>query len=348
MIKIVTAVGNPILNKELKKYSEFNVVGNDISYFEGILELLEQNNDINYIIIGDFINKKNIDNLINEIIKNNKKIKLIAIINRDNNTIENYLLEKGINEIFYNDVDLYELINLLKTKNIEYLNIELREEINNLKKLISEKNNKKIKKNNKINNNKNKIIGITGARGIGKTTFCTYLANSLKKENKILLVDFDLINSQLSELFNKKIEYSKIDELNINNFILNLDNNLDIIVGFNLLFFYNKINYEKIKNELNKLKEKYDYIFIDTYSEITFENNKFIFDIFDKLIILTEINNMELIKTKKLLNIIIKKWKINNQKINLIIYKNNLLKNILIKKENIINLFNEIKYIRKN
>ena len=46
MIKIITALGNPSLNNELKKYEEFNVIGNDIMYFDGVLEFLELNREI--------------------------------------------------------------------------------------------------------------------------------------------------------------------------------------------------------------------------------------------------------------------------------------------------------------
>ena len=32
LIKIITAIGNTNLNNQLKKYEEFNVIGNDISF----------------------------------------------------------------------------------------------------------------------------------------------------------------------------------------------------------------------------------------------------------------------------------------------------------------------------
>ena len=53
MIKIVTALGNPSLNTELKKHSEFEVIGKDIQYKDGVLEILELSNDINYLIISE-------------------------------------------------------------------------------------------------------------------------------------------------------------------------------------------------------------------------------------------------------------------------------------------------------
>ena len=321
MIKIITAIGSPNLNNELKKYSEFCVIGNDILYFDGIMELINTNSDINYLILGDFFEESNIDKLINETINKNNKINIIAIINKKNKNLKNLLQQKGIIDIFYDDSDLYEIINLLKTKNIEYLNIELREEINKLKKLIEEKNNKKFcnNKNNLLENSK-KIIGITGARGIGKTSFCIMFANAIKQNKKILIIDFDLINSEIGDFYNKKIEYSKIDELNLNNYIFNIDENIDIITGLNFLYYYNKINFEKIKNQIIKLKEKYDYIIVDTYSEITFEINKYIFDIFESIIVLSGNNKIEKNKTKKLLNTLTKKWNVNNKKIKLVFY----------------------------
>ena len=254
MIKIITALGNPSLNNELKKYEEFNVIGNDIMYFDGVLEFLELNSEIDYLILGEIIDINNLNDFIDKVINNNRKIKIIVVINKKNKKIEDILLKKGILDIFYDDIEISEIVNFLKTKNIEYLNIELRSEINNLKKLLNEKNNKKISKNKKIilNNQENKIIGITGARGIGKTSFCVMLANSLKNK-KVLIIDFDLINSQINDIYNKKFEYAKIDELNINNYIFNVHNNIDILIGLNILYYYNKLNLEKFKTKINNI-----------------------------------------------------------------------------------------------
>lgn len=327
MIKIITAMGNPNLNNELRKYNEFSVIGNDILYYEGILEILEVNKDINYLIIGDFIDESDkIKRLINDVSNINRKTKIIAIINKKNRNIEDILLENGIMDIFYDDGDILDLINLLKTKNIEYLNVELREEIDTLKKMLLEKNSKKLfsRKNYTQKNKEKYIIGITGSRGIGKTSFCIMLANALKNENKILLIDFDLINSNISEIYNKKIEYEKIDETNINNYIFKLNDNIDVLTGLNIIYKYKKLNYDIIKKQIYLLKEKYDYIIVDTYSEITFDDNKNIYNLFDKILILSGLNKIDINKTKKLFNVIKNSWGINNKKINLIYYNNKL------------------------
>lgn len=86
-----------------------------------------------------------------------------------------------------------------------------------------------------------------------------------------------------------------------------------------------KINIENIFIELEKIKNKYDYIFIDTYSEPLFQENSKILEKCDNIIFLIKLNNIELEKTNVMLNIINKKWKINTNKIKILIYRNKLI-----------------------
>ena len=55
MIKIITAVNNPNLHDELKNENNIKIIGRDIQYREGVLELLENDVEINYIIIDEKI-----------------------------------------------------------------------------------------------------------------------------------------------------------------------------------------------------------------------------------------------------------------------------------------------------
>lgn len=337
MINIITAIGIPNLNNELKKYNEFNVICNDIIYFDGIIEIIESCEEINYLIIGEKLLQENIEFLISKIIEKNKKIKLIAIINKKQKSMEQDLIRRGIYDIFYDDIEINEIINILKTKNIEYLNCELRAEIENLKKLISEKNNKNNIK--EINNIKNKIIGVIGTNGIGKSTFCMAMAEILK--NKILIVDFDIFKAQISQMYNKKIEYSKLDINQIKNNIINVNEKTDILLGINYLFYYKKYNFKNIKKELDEIKYKYDFILIDTCFEDNSEINRFILEIFDEIILLGGINDIDYQKSEYF----IKKYnlyKFNN--INFIVYK--YKKYELFK--NIKNNGFRFNYIRKN
>lgn len=94
MIKIVTALGNPSLNTELKKHSEFEVIGKDIQYKDGVLEILELNNDINYLIISEMLDGIiSFEELINLIKKLNRKIKIIIVLKEKNIEMEEYLIK---------------------------------------------------------------------------------------------------------------------------------------------------------------------------------------------------------------------------------------------------------------
>ena len=248
MIKILTALGNPSLNNELKKYKDFEIIGKDIQYKDGIIEILEINPDINYLIVSEELDgQTSLEELIDLIIKINRKIKIIIILNEKNIELEENLIRKGIYDILYNNTDLIEIINLLKTKNIEYLNKELRLEIENLKEIILKKNNKKIifekinKKN--VNNKSCEIIGITGNRGIGKSTFVAILSKSINKKYKILIIDFDLINNNMKSIYEQGKNLKKINELNIKNYILKIQENISLLSDFSLLYYSNNFNY---------------------------------------------------------------------------------------------------------
>ena len=142
MIKIITAVNNPNLHEELKKENDIKIIGRDIQYREGVLELLENDAEINYIIIDEKIpGEIEINKLIEKILEKNKKIKIIILIKKENKNIINFK-NKNLIKIYYEkEINLEKLKNYNKLKNIS--------EENRIKnKLI---NNKKINKSKIIN-----------------------------------------------------------------------------------------------------------------------------------------------------------------------------------------------------
>ena len=134
--KILTAIGNPFLNNELKKYGELIVINNDVQYQDGIFEILELNSEINYLILSELLpGDLKIDELIKKIINKNSKIKIILILEKNNELLEKNYIENGVYKIFYNNKT--EINNILKIINedekIEKYNIEIRKEINEIK-----------------------------------------------------------------------------------------------------------------------------------------------------------------------------------------------------------------------
>ena len=118
MKKIITAIGDEYINKELKKEENLKIILNDIQYREGIIEVLEEFQDINFIILNTLLQGDiEIKELIKQINIINKNIKII-IISENNGNLEELINEKIIYNIIYNKKN--EKINIKKL--IEIIN----------------------------------------------------------------------------------------------------------------------------------------------------------------------------------------------------------------------------------
>ncbi len=346
-MKIITALENPKTNEKLKEKTNFEILGNDIQYQEGVIEKLEQNPDINLIIISELLSGQiGFKNLIDKIKLINKNIEIIAILKNENEETKNYLISKGIFNIFYNNkITNDELINKINNINSSLKENEINEEIKNLKRIILEKNNskEKVKSENliqkdylKIKNklikkikNKtetkkdNKIISIVGTNGIGKSIFCSLLAKIINNK-KILLIDFDIFNQSINSIFNVKRTENNKTNINIDSLIIKINKNINLLCATDVLFDgKNRVEKNKIKNLLEELILKYDLIIIDTTSECFFDYTKEILENSNLVIFMSEANLTELKKSKNLLDIYINKWKIKKEKINILFNKVN-------------------------
>ena len=68
MKKIITALAEPQLNNELKKEKDFIVIGKDIQYQEGVIEILETEKEVDFLIISEALpGNEKIENLIEKI-----------------------------------------------------------------------------------------------------------------------------------------------------------------------------------------------------------------------------------------------------------------------------------------
>ena len=148
-MKIITAIGNPTINEELKKNEKFSVISKDILYKEGILEFLEENKNINIIIINEELDGKlELRELIKKINKINIKIKIIVIYRNKNKFLKEQIEGQNVFKLYEADLNFYKLNEFIcKVENIK----------NNIKKeLDNKKDKKKILKKylNRIKNNK--------------------------------------------------------------------------------------------------------------------------------------------------------------------------------------------------
>ena len=328
MKKIITALGNYLLNDKLLEQKEFQVISRDIQYQEGIFEIIEKNNNIDYLILSEILpGENNILELVEKIKEQDKYIKIIIILENKNEELENKLYLKNINKIYYdNQIEIDEIINYLKNES-KNENEKIKDEIEKLKKILIEnnilieenklKNNELLKTNIKENNTKNKkVISIAGTGGVGKSVVTLNLSNYFKSQKeKVLIIDFDILNNSLHTLlgvseYSKKIK-NKIqkndliqNKINVKDLIIKINKKVDLISGINLLFDSKyKISNERINSIINELKIYYDIIIIDTSSECFLDYTKNILNKSDNIIFLLESNLIEVKKANNLLKI---------------------------------------------
>ncbi len=350
-MKILTALQDPKTNEILKEKTKHNIIETDIQYQEGILETLEKNNKIDLIIISQLLpGNIGFKDLINKIKIINNNIEIIAILENKNNELKDFLKQKNINSIFYNnEITIDELINVIEEKDKNKKEMEINKEIKLLKEIILE-NNKKIEQNkkekkinkilsilkeekikiiknskinnikkfkNKINKTQNKIISVVGIPGVGKSIFISLFSKNIKHK-KILIIDFDIYNKSLDLIFgyNTKVQEEKA--------IIKINNNIDLLSKIEIFFKESYIEKNKIKNILDSFSKKYDLIIIDNTSEYSCEHTKEILKNSDSIIFLSDANLIELNKTKKLLEKYINKWKIEKERINVVFNKINI------------------------
>ena len=144
----LTGINNEKIFKELKKKNNINIVSKDIQYKEGILEFLEKNNNVDYIIINENLNGQiKIEELIKKIKKINNKINIIIILNKKDLIKEEYLSKNKIKFIYAEKLSVEKILDKIL--------------------------------------NKNKIIGIIGNHGSGKTITTLIISELINKYKNI-------------------------------------------------------------------------------------------------------------------------------------------------------------------
>lgn len=244
MIKIITAIKNEEVFKELKDNNNIKIISNNIQYKEGILEILEKNKKINYIILNeDLYGQIKIDELILKIKSINNKIKIIIILEKRDFIKEEYLLKNKIKFIYEKNILTQRLLEIIL--------------------------------------NKKKIIGVAGNEGTGKTITTLILSELIAKykNKKVLIVEDNIKNKSIFNLYKKELKETEEHNKKTENKIIKIKNKI-YLLDINKYLINNKKDKIKIIGEINKIKNNYDYIFIDmqninsykTYSNIIQEN----------------------------------------------------------------------------
>lgn len=310
----------------------------DIQYKEGILEYLEENQNVDYIILNESLEGEiEVQELINLIRKKVKNVKIIIVSNEDIDE------EKIIKQLKNEEKKIKPEIKQKVLKKYSETENKLNKEIENLKKEESNYRNKKSifsqktlpinnifysQKNNQSENNEN-VVCILGPNGIGKSVFSILLAQTMENK-KCVIIDFDILNQSLHTMlgvkkYKEKIKkgISKNDLINHNQdfekYIIKTKMNIDLLSGMNLILDAKyKLSSKKIVNIIKKLKEKYDVIIFDTSPENFMDYTKELIFLSNKIIFISGANLLEVKKSEKLLEIYTKEWGVSKNKINIV------------------------------
>lgn len=310
----------------------------DIQYKEGILEYLEENQNVDYIILNESLEGEiEVQELINVIRKKVKNVKIIIVSNEDIDE------EKIIKQLKNEEKKIKPEIKQKVLKKYSETENKLNKEIENLKKEESNYRNKKSifsqktlpinnifysQKNNQSENNEN-VVCILGPNGIGKSVFSILLAQTMENK-KCVIIDFDILNQSLHTMlgvkkYKEKIKkgISKNDLINHNQdfekYIIKTKMNIDLLSGMNLILDAKyKLSSKKIVNIIKKLKEKYDVIIFDTSPENFMDYTKELIFLSNKIIFISGANLLEVKKSEKLLEIYTKEWGVSKNKINIV------------------------------
>ena len=187
-------------------------------------------------------------------------------------------------------------------------------------------------------------------KGARQSTVTFNLSKRLKErsDSKILVIDFDTLSGNIDELFdiNKipqnvelNIDIDKKCGLNYaadlirkNRFDANVfeeivinKNGVDILTGNTSLYYCQDVLCEKIYEKIIEVaKEKYDFIILDTSSNIFLDSTRWCLQKATKIMFVIENNYLNIKKASQLLDIIINTWGVLKKKINIIINKESL------------------------
>ncbi len=258
-----------------------------------------------------------------------------------------FLNSKKIYKIYY--LDNYELFfsNLNKK---EMSNEDISKNIEDFKKIIyqekSKRESEKEKNENVYNisiNDKerkdeienreiiyhknNNIISFAGSYGVGKSITSILLAKYISKKYKVLLIDCDYFNKSINTMLGISKLPKNYREKNLLEAIIKYKNNLYILSSLDLFTNNFEItNTSALINCLEELKREFDFIIIDTSSDLLDIKNNIIFSYSSEIVFLIEPNLSEVKKSNIYLEKIIRDYEIEESKINIIFNKVNKYK----------------------
>lgn len=352
MKKIVTGMGNDVLNLELKKYSKYDVLMDDAFCQDIFITNLRKAKSVDVVIISGLLQGQwSLEEFVDKIRKSNNACRIIVVTDEIDLTGRKLLEDYNVLDIFIDATveikDIIEAIDREETIKKKYEMIsETSSEYNTSSNVVDSKP----KGNNLILEKivqKQEIIAVSGTNGSGKSTFAVNFSKVLsqKSDAKILLIDLDTLSGFIDNIINisrvpsgielvidedKKSGINYATELILKNrFDSNVFDELvidaggfDVLTGNTSLHYcQNILNTECYDKILKCAKEKYDFIIIDTSSNIFLDSTKWALTESSRIFFITESNKVSLSKAEQFINTMVNNWGIWKGKMQIVVNK---------------------------
>ena len=352
MKKVLTAMGNATLNNELKRYLEYELNENDLFYQDAVLDkLAEEKYDVlvvSALLQGQF----EFPDFIDKIKAIDKLVRIIIVTDEISSDLRRKINEEKIVDVFLDsEVEIKDIIDSINreepirkkcaavkeegTKYIATDNVELKS--NDINELIHFKG----------ITQKQEIIVLSGISGAGKSTLACNLSKVLasKTSARVLLIDLDTLNGNLDEILeinrvpqnikiamddNKRcglnyavelISKNRFDANVFEELVINIGN-VDVLTGNTSLHYcQNVLNENHYNTILECAKEKYDFVIIDTSSNIFLDSTKWALKRASRILFTIENNYISVKKATQFLNVMVDVWGVWKEKIEIVVNK---------------------------
>jgi len=353
----MTAMGNEILNNELKKYAKYDVVLEDLICQDFVISKLK-NMKIDVLIISGLLQGRwNLEEFVEKIRNLAHDIRIIIVTDEIDDTSKKILSEFHVLDIFLDsNVEIQDIVDAIDREETIKKKYEMINETKEKYMIQEETNQKKEQATEPLYQEKiiyekavqkQEIIAISGIPGVGKSTIAVNLCKAIsqKSDCKILLIDLDTLNGNVDEILKIDkipknieivIEEDKRSGLNYatelirkNRFDSNVFGELVIDVGgFDVLtgntslhYCQNVLEENHYQRVLQAAKEKYDFIVIDTSSNLFLDSTKWALENANRVLFVIENNYLSIKKMQQFIHVAVDIWGIFKKKIDIVINK---------------------------
>ena len=349
MNKIITAMGNVTLNNELRKYAKYDVLMEDLICQDILISNLKKREIDTIIISGLLQGRWTLEEFVSKIRGENNVARIIVITDEIDVSTKKILEEFNVLDVFLDSgVEIQNVIDAIDREETVRKKYEMIAE--NIDDSYDVNENKiEIEPNVILEKavQRQEVITIGGISGAGKSTiaanFCRVLAG--KSGAKILLIDLDTLNGNIDEILkidkvpdnieiimdsDKRSGINYASELIMKNrFDSNVfgelvveANGFDVLTGNTSLHYcQNVLKEEYYEGILKCAKEKYDFIVLDTSSNIFLDSTKWAMQVANRILFVIENNYLSVKKMQQFINIVINIWGVLKSKIDIVVNK---------------------------